>query len=201
MIVQSKKKELRNAYDKYLTPYSLIQQVIDKFHLEKDAIILEPCCSTEKTIVSVLETNGFTNITFNIFNPLKPETDFLNFDINNKFDVILTNTPYGDKNIIAFVKKMKQIATKNIICLYPLSILHGTNKYNELWCDKEFGLRYVITIIRPPWLTDFVREDGKYSSGINQYAWFIWEKGYAGKPELDFIDNAKFLINRKLYFS
>lgn len=199
MITPQKKHVDRNENDKYLTPHTLTQILLDAIQLDKSLAILEPCSSIEKCIANVLTTNGY-DVSINVFEKSKPETDFLTFDETKKYDVCFTNTPYGDKNVIAFVNKMKCVANYQVIALYPLSILHGSNKYTNLWNDKSYGLKYVYVLVRPPWLTDFVREDGKYSSGINQYAWFIWENGYDGKPMIDWLDNASHLINRKLYF-
>jgi len=198
MICAQKKKELRNFNDKYLTPTSLTQQLLDNINLDKSFKILEPCSSIELSIVNVLKKNGY-DVSYNIYNNT-PETDFLNFDENNKFDVIFTNTPYGFKNILKFVNKMKKISSNYIICLYPLSILHGTNNYNNLWNDKDFALKEVHLFTRPPWLTDFIREDGKYATGLNHYAWFIWKKGYNGKPKIFLIENSNYVISRKKYF-
>ncbi len=196
MIKQSKVKELRNKYDKYLTPYSVIQQLLDAIVIDKHASILEPCCSTEKTIVSVLQRNGFNNVAFNIYDETKPETDFLTFDETLKYDYIITNTPYGNKNIIRFINKMKKIATKQIYCLYQLSMLCGTTNYNEIWNDNEYKLKEVYVLVRPVWLENTIRADGKYKTGITQYAWFCWEKNYVGEPIIKHIDNTCYVLRK-----
>lgn len=199
MITAQKKHKDRNFNDKYLTPYSLTQQLLDKINLDKSISILEPCSSIELCIVKVLQKNGY-DVSYNIYNNTS-ETDFLNFNEDKKFDVIITNTPYGCKTILKFLNKMKKIATNKIICLYTISILHGTYSFNNIWNDKEFALKQIYIFSRPPWLTDFIREDGKYASGINHYGWFIWEKGYNGNPEIILLDNSNYIINRKVYFS
>lgn len=198
MIRQSKIKELRNKNDKYLTPISIIQQLLDnKSDISKDASILEPCCSIEKIIPTILEKNGYTNVTYNIFNETDLTTDFLLFNENIKYDYIITNTPYGGKTIINFINKMKSIANKQIICLYNLNTLCGTNNYNKLWTDTEFKLKEVYIFVRPCWLTDTIRPDGKYKTGINAYAWYVWEKNYIGETMLKHIDNTEFVLRKK----
>lgn len=197
MINPSKIKTLRNTNDKYLTPLSVIQQLLDvKPDIPKTASILEPCCSVEKCIVNVLEKNGFTNVSYNIFDETNKKTDFLTFDETITYDYIITNTPYGHKNVLNFINKMKKIATKQIICLYNNNILCGTNHYNNLWNDTDFKLKEVYIFVRPCWLTAEVRQDGKYKTGINSYAWFIWEKGYKGETILRHIDNTKFVLKK-----
>jgi hypothetical protein len=194
MITPQKKHIYRNANDKYITPYSLTQQLLDNVVIDKDVSILEPCCSVESCIAKVLKKNGY-NPTENIYDPDKPETDFLNFDTSKKYDYIITNTPYG-KSIIPFVKQMKKIATKQIICLYPMSTLHSTTRYKEIWNDKDYKLKTILMFVRPPWLKDTVQEDGKYNTGMNAYGWFIWENNYEGEISLKLIDNTLY-VNKK----
>jgi hypothetical protein len=106
MITPQKKHTLRNPNDKYLTPYSLTQQLLENISIDKNSTILEPCSSVESCIVKVLKDNGY-NPTENIYIPDDPSTDFFNFDTNKKYDYIITNTPYG-KCIVPFVKQMKK---------------------------------------------------------------------------------------------
>jgi hypothetical protein len=197
MIKQSKIKELRNKNDKYLTPYSVTQQLLDMIDIDKQSTILEPCCSVEKTIVTTLEKNNFSNITYNIYDENKAETNFLIFDETKKYDYIITNTPYGNKNIINFVNKMKKVATKRIYCLYQLSMLCGTTNYNEIWSDTDFRLKEVYILVRPVWLEETIRTDGKYKTGITQYAWFCWDKDYEGEPIIKHIDNTNYVLRKK----
>ena len=195
MIKSQKKHHLRNKYDKYLTPYSLTQQLLDYISLDKDTKILEPCSSIEGCIVKVLRNNSFTNVTENIYDLSKPETDILNLPENN-CDVIITNTPYG-KDIIPFVKKMKRISNQMVIALYPISTLHSTKRFQNLWNDDEYGLSEVLMFSRPAWLKDTIQENGKYDTGINAYGWFIWKKGHKSNDiKLRIIDNSMF-CNRK----
>jgi hypothetical protein len=195
MIIKPQKKhELRNKFDKYLTPYSLTQQLLDHIKLDKETSILEPCSSEEGAIVKVLRDNGYTNVKANIYVETNTETDLMNI-LNNSCDVIITNTPYG-KCIIPFVNKMKQIARKKVIALYPISTLHSTIRYKELWNDNTYKLKEVLMFVRPPMLTNEVQANGKYNTGINAYGWFIWENNYQGEITLRLIDNSSF-VNRK----
>lgn len=197
MMTYSKEKLLRNKNDNYLTPYSVIQQLLDMIIIDKHSSILEPCCSIEKTIVTTLEHNGFNNVSFNIYDERNPITDFLMFDETNKYDYIITNTPYGQKTIVKFINKMKKIALKGIYCLYPLSMLCGTKNYKQVWSDNEFKLKEVYVLVRPPWLEDTIRSDGKYKTGIAQYAWFYWEKGYVGEVIIKHINNTSYVLKKK----
>jgi hypothetical protein len=188
---QNKKSE-RNENDKYLTPYSVIQQLLDLTAIPKDATILEPCSSEERTIATTLAKNGYTNISENIYDETAT-TDFLvRTDLQAEY--IITNTPYGDRQTTAFILKMKQVATKGIYALYPFSILMGSKRLEKIWKDTSFALKEVFIFARPPFLTDKVRPDGKYRTGMTFYAWFYWEKGFVGDPTLKWIDNKRFFL-------
>jgi hypothetical protein len=150
----------RNINDKYITPPSVIQQFLDIAGLDKEASILEPCASSECIIGNVLRQNDYKNITENIYEEANPGTDFLTQPIT-PYDYIITNTPYGDKNITAFILKMKKVATKKIVALYPISILLGITRFNAIWSDKEFPLKEVMLFVRPPLLKYTCRTYGK----------------------------------------
>jgi len=189
-----KKKEKRNKNDKYLTPYSMIQQLLDNITLDKNISILEPCCSEEKTIIKMLEKNGFNNLNYNIYD--SPEgIDFLDWDENDKYDCIISNTPYGNKTVIKFIKKMKKITDK-IILLYPINYLNGKERYDEIYNDEEYKLSKILQFIRFPMLEETIREDGKYKTGMTLYGWFIFEKGYKGDIILKQIDNDEFVYRK-----
>ena len=199
MLKPSLKKHLRNVNDKYLTPFSVIQQLLDiKTDIPKTASILEPCCSVEKTIVTTLEKNGFTNVTYNIYDELVTETNFLLFDETIQYDYIITNTPYG-KVAIDFIKKMKKIARKQVIAFYTMNTLIGSKNYERIWQDNNYKLKELYIMVRPCWLLDTVREDGKYKTGINSYAWYVWDSEYTGEPIIRHIDNACFVLKKTDY--
>jgi hypothetical protein len=192
ILPNQKAKKDRNVNDKYLTPLSVIQQLLDATDIPKDASILEPCASPERTIGLTLAKNGFQNITENIYDASDVSTDFLIKDVTA--DYIITNTPYGDRQTTAFILKMKQVATKGIYALYPLSILHGIKRLDKIWKDPDFALKELFLFVRPPLLTDNVRDDGKYKTGMTFYAWFYWERGFKGDPLMRWINNQPYCI-------
>lgn len=196
MIHQSKIKECRNKNDKYITPWSVVQQLLDiKTDIPKDASILEPCCSVEKIIVKQLEKNGYTNVSYNIYDETIPETDFLKFDETNQYDYIITNTPYG-KVAIEFIEKMKKIAKKQVISFYTINTLTGSKNYERIWKQNNYKLKELYIMVRPCWLSDTIRDDGKYKTGINSYAWYVWDAEFTGEPIIRHIDNACFVLHK-----
>ncbi len=187
-------KQKRNKNDSYLTPYSMIQQLLDREDFNKDGTFLEPCCSKERTIPETLKRNGFTNITCNIFD--EDGIDFRLWDENNKYDYIITNTPYGSIST-ELILKMKKIVTKKFAVLFPISNLNGKKRYDRIYKDKDFPLKKIYQFVRFPLLIDTVRKDGCYYTGMVLYGWFIYEKGYKGSIMLEQIDNDEWCLGSK----
>ena len=46
-------------------------------------------------------------------------------------------------------------------------------------------------------LGEELREDGKYTTGMMVYAWFVWEKNYSGEPTISWIDNNDDVLSKK----
>jgi len=187
----AKTKENRNKNDEYITPTSMVQQLIDIHYIPKYQSILEPCCSIHKTIPNVLRKNGYTNITENIYD--ENGIDFLDWDCSLKTDVIITNIPYGIKNFVKFMTKMKQIAKEEIICLFPINYLNGKERY-RFYQDKDFPLSAVYPFTRFSLLGNEVREDGKYKSGMTLYAWYVFKKGFSGNCIMKQINNDAYIL-------
>ena len=184
----------RHKSDFYETHYSLTQQFLDVW--KKDSLIdesdsiLEPCCG-KGAIVKVLNQNNFYNITSNDINT--NGKDFLIEE--NSYNYCITNPPYN--LAFEFIKKAKQIINNEFCFLLPLNYLHGKKRYDEIWMDKKFPLEAVYIFTRYPMLGTFLREDGKYKTGMTVYAWYCFSKNYTGNPQIKWIDNNEYVLNAK----
>jgi len=188
----AKEKSLRNKNDEYITPTSMVQQLIDTHYISKFNTILEPCCSTHKTIPNTLRKNGFTNITENIMT--EDGIDFMEWDCSKKFDTIITNIPYGIKNFVRFMTKMKQVAKEEIICLFPMNYLNGKERY-RFYQDKDFPLSAIYPFSRYSLITEEAQD--KYKGGMALYGWYVFKKGYSGNCIMKQINNDPYIITDK----
>lgn len=109
-------------------------------------------------------------------------------------DLIITNPPYSLAR--EFILKAKKLANHSIAFLLPLSYLHGEQRYNEIWRDREFPLQTVHVFVRYPLLGEPLRDDGKYRTGMMVYAWYVWERGYRGLPKIEWVDNSAQVLRR-----
>jgi len=113
----------------------------------------------------------------------------------NNYEYIITNPPFSLS--VQFIQKAKLVATKKFAFLLPLSYLHGKKRYDEIYTDKKYGLEKVYIFTRYPMLGEPLRDDGKYTTGMVVYAWYVWTNGYDGQPMIDWLDNNEDILSKK----
>ncbi len=177
----------RNKSDFYQTPYSMTEQLlsVEKFY----GSILEPA-SGDNAIIDILSKYYCNKSKLAAYDIKFGEShNFLYFE--EKYNNIITNPPFS--LVTKFIIHAKEIYLEKIAFLMPLNYLHGQKRY-ELNIFNELARVYVFT--RYPMLSDTIREDGKYKTGMLVYAWYIWEKGYKGHASIDWLDNNKYVLKK-----
>lgn len=177
----------RRKGDLYETPYSLTEQLLDAEDFNNCASTLEPAYG-RGAIVRVLERRGFDRVT-----SYDLERDFLREE--RTFHQIITNPPFSQA--LAFILKAKLQCTHRFAFLLPLSYLHGKERLDQVYGDRSFPLARVHIFCRYPMLGDPLREDGRYRTGMMVYAWFVWERSWAGAPEIRWIDNHRYVLGAR----
>ena len=173
----------RHKSDFYQTPYCLTDLLLTKEQLVGN--VLEPACGYNAIVDRLPYCTEFYD----------KEYDFFSEHRHNHFDTIITNPPFSLAK--EFIIKAKEIATKKIMFLLPLSYLHGVERYKEIWQDKSFPLRMVYVFTRYPMLEETIRSDGKHKTGMMVYAWFVWDKNYIGSPMIDWLDNNEYVVKKE----
>lgn len=178
--------------DFYQTPYSMTYKFLEREYFDKNKTILEPCCG-EGAILKVLNKKGYKNYGYDLLNPMAPlYKDF--FEEKKAFPYIITNPPF--RYAKEFIKHSKTLVKEKFAFLLPLNYLHGKERYDSVWLDELFPLKKIYIFTRYPMLTDKIREDGKYKTGMMVYAWFVWDKSHIGRPYIDWIDNDEDILKR-----
>ena len=176
----------RKKSDFYETPYSMTSHLLEAEDFNKSLTVCEPACG-DGAIVKILEKKWDNVVAYDI------EKNFL-WETKN-YDYIITNPPFS--LAYEFVQKAKQIATEKFAFLLPLSYLHGKKRYDNIYMDKQYGLKKVYVFTRYPMLGESLREDGKYNTGMMVYAWYIFENHYSELPVIDWIDNNEDVLSKK----
>lgn len=170
----------REVNDYYATDPKAVELLLEK---EKfSSRVLEPSCG-EGHISKVLQDEGYKVESHDLvdrgFGTVK---DF--FDVE-KFDGdIITNPPY--KIALDFVKhSLEIIPDGNKVAMF-LKIQFLESKSRRIFFDEFPPKKIYVASSRL--ICAMNGEFDKYKSSAACYAWFIWEKGYAGKPEIDWIN-------------
>ena len=178
----------RRKSDFYETPYSLTRKFLDVETFDKSLTVCEPACGAG-AISNILKERWDKNLV----SAYDKETNFLTETGN--YDYIITNPPFSLAQ--EFILNAKMVANKKFALLLPLSYLHGKKRFDEIYSDREFPLKKVYVFTRYPMLGEKLREDGKYTTGMMVYAWFVWERGYVDEPTISWIDNNEDVLSKK----
>jgi len=112
--------------------------------------------------------------------------DFLKFDFPEKFNTVITNPPF---NLFQeFVQKSLEVAEKKVIMFGKLQALEGIKRASFL---QTTPLKTVYVFKKRQQLLprgkDFKEITGRKSANTMAFAWYVWEKGYTGKPQIEWI--------------
>lgn len=153
--------------------------------------IWEPACGNG-AISEVFRKKGYSVYSTDIMDHGYgvPNVDFLQnnslFGLHHAIhDNIITNPP-TDK-AIDFVKMAKMYSKHKVALLLKTTFLETVDR-RILFKDKEFPFKKMYQFVRR---LNFYNEDEDVknkNNGMVSYAWFIWERGYTGRPEIDWID-------------
>lgn len=179
--------------DGYSTHYSMTRQLFENYSgFDFDKIVLEPAAG-KFAMVKVL--NEYFNEGHVHFSDI--QNGNMDFLIDNYFDCdyIITNPPF--KLSTEFILRCMEVAKEKFALLMKIDFLTSSIRYEKVYSKQsisKFGLKYVKTFVRKPDLRAPLREDGKYPTGIDGFAWYIWEIGYNKKPMISWIDNRLYIL-------
>lgn len=184
----------RKKSDFYPTPYLLTQSLFDNEYFDDSASMIEPACG-EMAMVDIIKKNFKGNLTFY---DIKFGNDFLKE--TRFFDYMITNPPFSLAN--EFILHAKKIINFKFYLLLPLNYLQGQFRYENIYQDhNNFPLSKIYIFSKMPMLSGNIRKDGKYKTGMQALAWYVWEKrptnyGYK-QPCIYWIDSKNHIYRRK----
>ena len=167
--------------DFYNTPQNLTDHLLRVEKFNKNLTICEPATGIN-AIADVLRRHWNPDLVTSY----DLEVDF--FKDENDYDYMITNPPFSKST--DFILHAKKRVKQKFCLLLPLNYLHGKQRYEEVYTDKKYGLSKVHILTRSLLLNDGpIRPDGKAKGGILVFAWYVFENGYDGQPQISWIDN------------
>jgi hypothetical protein len=110
--------------------------------------------------------------------------DFFEFNTRG-VATIITNPPFS--LFQKFAEHALELAERKVILFGKLQVLEG-NKRATFLENSPLRTVYVFKKRQNPLRNGLsVDENGKSWSGTMAFAWFVWEKGYAGKPQIEWL--------------
>ena len=178
IVGSSRKNGEREKNDFYPTPKYAVEELL-KRELFKGNIW--ECACGEGDISEVFLEKGFdvksTDLIDRGFGEVGNffETDFV-------ADNIVTNPPY--KHALDFVNEAKKKSNRKI-AMFLKTVFLESEKRKPMFQDKEFPLKTVYQFSKR--VTLYKNGVKMKNSGMIAYAWYVWEKGYCGKPTIEWI--------------
>ncbi len=174
-------QEEREANDYYATPIIATEKLLRK---EDFIDNIWECAVGGGHISKVLESQGYKVKKSDIVQRIE-EAEIINFmDYKGTWHGdIITNPPY---NIATeFIEKALEVVHQGnkVAMLLKLQFLEGQRRQKLFEQNPPMKILVFSKRVSPAKNGDFE----KYKNGGIAYAWFIWKKGYQGKPEVEWI--------------
>ena len=147
--------------------------------------ILEPCCG-EGHISEVLKNDGYEVISNDLVDRGYGEfnEDFL-ISEDLLAENVITNPPF--KYAKEFIEKSLSITTGKVAMFCKIQLLEGVAR-RELFENTPLRTVYVFTKRQNPLRNGSpTDENGKKWASTMCFAWFVWEHGYEGNPQIEWL--------------
>jgi len=164
----------RDPYDNYPTPDIAVVEL-----LKREAFpgsVWEPACGAGAIARFFPDCMASDIRTDNIYG--QGGIDFLKE--HRTVDNIVTNPPY--KLARQFVEHALECATLKVAMFLKLVFLESESRYH-LFAEHPPRTVYVFS----KRLTLQAEGNTRKMSGMLAYAWFVWDKGFTGKPQIEWI--------------
>lgn len=154
------------------------------------------CASGENHLAEVFRHYGYTVRTSDIVKrtPTTEVLDFLDCNVQHWDGDIITNPPYT--NAQEFVEKALSVVSEGhkVAMFLRLQFLEGLHRY-DLFKENPPKVVYVSSKRMR------CGKEGEFntsSSSIIAYAWFVWEKGYKGATNIEWINHGEKVDEEKI---
>lgn len=174
----------RQIHDYYATDPVAIQMLKQTHFFDGVFKVWEPACGGGH-LAEAMKELGYEVFATDLYDQGYGMSgfDFLTSEMLGKNDAIVTNPPY--KYALEFCEHAIELGTPKIAMFLKLTFLEGA-KRREFF--KAHPPRYVAVCVNRVQcaLNGDAEMFGKSSAAC--YAWFIWERGFKGNPEILWVE-------------
>lgn len=147
--------------------------------------IFDPACGLGRIVKAAraagFKARGFDKVRRSDY--CEGEADFLKW-CGLIPEAIVSNPPF--KVAVEFAAKALEVAEKKVALLLPTLWLHGDER--SRWLAQTPLEKVLIITPRPSMPPGPVIEAGiAPGGGKNDFSWFIWSQGFAGRPEVTWL--------------
>jgi len=169
----------RQKDDFYPTPPDAIYPLLEREKFEGE---IWECACGDGAISNILKEYNYNVYSSDLVDRNYGETgvDFLKS--NKKTENIITNPPF--KLGIDFAYHSNQLATKKVALFSRINFLEGVARSKMF---KITPIKKVYIFSRRITFTNPDSSKKTHGGGMLAFAWYIWERGYEGKPFIEWI--------------
>lgn len=171
----------RAERDYYATPKKAVEELL-RIHPFPPLVPIWECAAGEGAISSVLEEAGLNVRSSDIIDRTgtMEVVDFLSPEVTSWVGTIVTNPPFAKAT--EFLEKALSIVEEGdeIIFFLRIQFLEGVKRRKLFETSPPKKVWVASRNLRCAKNGDFANATGNAST----YCWFVWEKGYTGKPEI-----------------
>jgi hypothetical protein len=168
----------RDPYEFYRTPQEAILPFLSREQFGRT--VWEPCCG-DGAISEVLTAAGYQVYSSDLIDRGYGEVaDFLTESTHRRVDSIVTNPPFSLAE--RFVRKALRCSTFKVAMFLRLPFLESARRYS-LFQETPLKMVYVFSNR----LSLYPGDQANRGGGTMAFAWFVWEHGYVGNPQIDWI--------------
>ena len=200
-----KSERPRRKFDFYETPKGLCKASLRRFVLDETNLdryapfmsVLDPGCGSgvwESALYEMYNVSVLDQLSLDGIDMQEKESnlcytgwfvgDFLDFNISDKYDLVMGNPPYSLAE--EFVRHSMSLIDDGGYVFFLLRLAFLESKKRHFGLFTEFQPKRVYVLSRRPSFFSS-GNDGKKTTDALAYAMFLWQKGWSGKTELDWL--------------
>ena len=173
----------REKDDFYVTPRIAVDKLLE---VEKFNGNIWECACGDGAISKVLIENNYSVYSSDLFERGYGDSHINFLTTRKEVDNIVTNPPFSLSQ--KFVEHAFLNATKKVVIFNKLSFLEGKRRKDMF---SKYPLKKVLVFssripVNKKYIIPLLDKKFKGNS-LMAFAWFIWDKGYKGKPYIEWI--------------